>query len=64
MTEKDKLTKTAHGFVGTIGHYRNDKGWRVPRKFRLGHDRQLARRKVGRLLEAWERLPVDRGVKD
>lgn len=56
------LTKTERGFCRMIGHYLHN-GMRVPRKFRLGHDRTLARQRVEAIEAAWEnRLGVARGL--
>ena len=57
------LTKTKDGYSRTIGYYINDGGRRVPRKFRLGHDRTSAKRRVEALEDAWESLRGERGQK-
>jgi hypothetical protein len=63
MARKDsRLTQTNKGFCRTIGHYIYG-GKRVPRRFWLGHDRALAKRKVDALEAAWEMLQGERGQK-
>ena len=42
------MTRGEKGFFRTIGHYILN-GKRVPRKFWLGHDRAVAKRKVDAL---------------
>src|SRR5690349_12447438 len=56
------LTKNERGYSRTIGYYIYN-GARTPRKFRLGHDRASAKRKVEALETAWEGLPGERGKK-
>jgi hypothetical protein len=56
------LTKNERGYSRTVGYYMHN-GKRVPRKFRLGHDRALAKRMVEALETAWEGLPGERGQK-
>jgi hypothetical protein len=46
------LSEDGRGFFRTIGYHLNDRGERVPRKFRLGYDRLRARRKLETLLDA------------
>ncbi len=58
-----ELSNDDRGFFRTVGFHQNEQGRRVPRKFRLGHDRQQAFLKLQALLDAWDEIPGDRGSK-